>query len=185
MFWIFSMNAVGSIRADRAERRRLVGLPEEPLRSPSPPENSVIATGKGWIVPWVMSRRSTALAGRTPRTVAAAAPLAVASSWRRDHEAATIEFCFALVGIVFLLFWRGASAAAEHVARIESDLHVLPDVVLGGRHRIGLAAAHRAHGALGGDAEIGAGAAVHQLGLGRQRAVGPELDAQADDQLLR
>src|ERR1700687_2777430 len=114
MFWIFSMNAVGSIGANRPERRRLLVMTEETLRSPSSPENSVIATGKGWIVPWVMSRRSTALAGRTPRTVAASAPLAVASSGRRDHEAATIEFCFALVVIVFLLFWRGASAAAEH-----------------------------------------------------------------------
>src|ERR1700674_2235543 len=99
------MNAVGSIGANRPERRKLLVMTEETLRSPSPLTNSVIATGRGWIVPWVMSRRSTALAARTPNTAAAAA-LAPASSWRRDHAAATIEFCFALVVMVFLFLAR-------------------------------------------------------------------------------
>ena len=76
----------------------------ETLRSPSPPANSVIAIGNGWIVPWVMSRRSTALDGRDPRKAAAVAPPAVASSRRRDQKAAIVEFGFALVVMVFLFF---------------------------------------------------------------------------------
>src|ERR1700680_4907512 len=158
MFSIFSMKAVGSIGANKPDRFRLFVMTPAMLPPPSHspgtlPPNSVIAIGNGWIVPWVMSRRSTAAAGHTPSNAAAAAPLAVASNCRRDQGAATIGFCLC---VDVMMMWRGDSAAAEHIARIEGDLHVLPHVVLRGRHRIGLAAAHRAHGALGRDAEIGA-----------------------------
>src|ERR1700674_3469621 len=102
------MNAVGSIGANRPERRRLLVMTEETLRSSSPPTNSVIATGRGWIVPWVMSRRSTALAGRAPRNAAAAAPLAVASKRRRDHGT-TME-CYLGLGFIVIVIWRGSAS---------------------------------------------------------------------------
>src|SRR6266550_4553773 len=93
------------------------------LRAPSaspgvPPTKSGSAIGIGWMLPCVISRRTTAAAGRgiSPASVA---PAPNASRRRRVNVACCVGGLVPLIG----------PSAAEHLARIEGDFHVLPDVV--------------------------------------------------------
>src|ERR1043165_3061753 len=147
-----------------------------------PPTKSGIAIGTGWTLPCVTSRRSCARADiEANAPTEAAAPSASARRRVRMNGERTQSVVIAVRASFGT--WRSISAA-EHVARIEIDDHILPGFVFRDRkERIGRAAAHCTQRALGRDLERRMAAAVHQARLGLQAAVLLELDAHRDDEV--
>src|SRR5712691_4716521 len=138
------------------------------------------AIGTGWTLPWVTSSLSTAAARRDESPASAAAPAPSRINRRRLSRLAVGND--SIIGRPR----RRRSSAADHVARIESDLDVFPLLVMFGlEHVERLAAVERADGAVARGGEQRARPVVDHHGRGRERAVGLELDPDQHHQLLR
>src|SRR5262245_44730672 len=158
--------------------RAIAGSAEVPVRK------SGSAIGIGWTLPWVTSSLSAAAAGcgaSPARPAAAPAPSAI----RRRRVSDVGEMQWRVIIVASSQEFR-IKSAADHVPRIEGDLDVFPLlVVFGPEHVERLAAAHRAHRAVGrGDRPCALSRANNPRRC-RERAVGLEPNLDPDDELLR
>src|SRR4030081_1390576 len=145
------------------------------------------AIGTGCTLPWVTSSRSTARAGDTRKPVNAAAAPPVIRIPRR---------LIAFFLFIEILPWRikeipryrisAAVSAAEHLARIEIHLDILPRLVFRRRQEAeGRAFADGAHRAFRRHLEYRLRAAIDHRRVARQRTVFLELNANRHDEVAR
>src|SRR6516164_7615483 len=205
MVVIFSRKAAGSMGANRPERPRLepmISLMFRPMAGSvvATATNSGTAIGIGWMVPCVTSSLRTAAARRekSPMSAPAAAPAPSTTARRRlsvrlparDVMMVRRTFCItALIPVPWAAICDlhpGQRLAAEHVARVESDLDVLPLLVmLGSQHVVGLAADDGALGAVASGEVVRAVPAVEHFRRRGEGPVGLEPHAHQHDQLAR
>src|SRR5215469_8188987 len=146
---IFSMNAAGSIGANRPERLRSLVITCVTLRPASlspgvPPRKSGSAMGTGWILPSPTSILTMAGAKRVLAISAAATPAAPESKRRRVSGRVDGGKSKLFIGIIQKVVrpddQKVQSSVAEHFIKAEVDFDFSPEIVLCWRqHRIGLA----------------------------------------------
>ena len=93
-----------------------------------PPTKSGSAIGIGWTLPWVTSMLTTARGRSETGQRARGDAAAPASSVRRLSRPAPLESRQSRSLACSIL--KSASSAAEHIARIEGDLDVFPELVV-------------------------------------------------------
>src|SRR6185437_9300835 len=151
---ILSVKARGLIGANSPLCARLLVMTPVMLCATSvsvaePATKSGIAIGIGWTLPCVMSRRTTAPAGRAAKAASAPAPAPISSRRRfMRGPGPGREKLESKIGSV-IGGYECPWLAAKHVTGIEIHFDVFPDLIMIRlEHREGLALEHRAHRAV-------------------------------------